>query len=288
MKVGAIFPQTEIGADPGAVREYIQAVENSGYSHLILYDHVLGADAQAYPGWSGAYNSNDMFHEPMVLFGFAAAITKTLELVTGILVIGQRQTALVAKQAAEVDILTGGRMRLGLGIGWNQVEYEALGSNFRNRGKRSEEQIDLLRQLWTHDIVDFEGRWHKVSHAGLNPLPVQQPIPVWLGGRSEDLVKRVGRIADGWFPNFAPDAEGRDTIARLHNYAREAGRDPESIGIEARVNVARTTPEEWSAQAKDWQDIGATHLSVNTMNAGFTSPKQHIDAVEKFKKEVTI
>ena len=288
MKVGAIFPQTEIGADPGAVREYIQAVENSGYSHLILYDHVLGADAQAYPGWSGAYNSKDMFHEPMVLFGFAAAITKTLELVTGILVIGQRQTALVAKQAAEVDILTGGRMRLGLGIGWNQVEYEALGSNFRNRGKRSEEQIDLLRQLWTHDIVDFEGRWHKVSHAGLNPLPVQQPIPVWLGGRSEDLVKRVGRIADGWFPNFAPDAEGRDTIARLHNYAREAGRDPESIGIEARVNVARTTPEEWSAQAKDWQNIGATHLSVNTMNAGFTSPQQHIDAVEKFKKEVTI
>ena len=288
MKVGAIFPQTEIGADPGAVREYIQAVENSGYSHLILYDHVLGADAQAYPGWSGAYNSNDMFHEPMVLFGFAAAITKTLELVTGILVIGQRQTALVAKQAAEVDILTGGRMRLGLGIGWNQVEYEALGSNFRNRGKRSEEQIDLLRQLWTHDIVDFEGRWHKVSHAGLNPLPVQQPIPVWLGGRSEDMVKRVGRIADGWFPNFAPDTEGRDTIARLHNYAREAGRDPESIGIEARVNVARTTSEEWSAQAKDWQDIGATHLSVNTMNAGFTSPKQHIDALEKFKKEVTI
>ncbi len=284
MKLGTIFPQTEIGADPGAVREYIQAVDGMGFSHMILYDHVLGADAKAHQGWSGSYNSDDMFHEPMVLFGYAAGITSTLELVSGVLVLGQRQTALVAKQAAEVDILTGGRLRLGIGIGWNYVEYEALDSNFRNRGKRSEEQIALMRQLWTQEIVNFEGRWHRVTHAGLNPLPVQRPIPVWLGGRAEDLVQRVARIGDGWFPNFPPDDEGRATIARLHNYAREAGRDPKEIGIEARVNVARTGPEDWMEQAKAWEDIGASHLSVNTMNAGFTTAKEHIDAVERFKK----
>ena len=287
MKLGAIFPQTEIGADPGAVKEYIQAVEGMGFSHMILYDHVLGADVKAHQGWAGAYNSDDMFHEPMVLFGYAAAITSTLELVTGILVLGQRQTALVAKQAAEVDILTEGRLRLGIGIGWNQVEYEALGSSFRNRGKRSEEQIALLRQLWTQEIVNFEGRYHRVTHAGINPLPVQQPIPVWFGGRAEDLVQRVARIGDGWFPNFLPNDEGRDTIARLHSYAREAGRDPSAIGIEARVNVAGNTPDDWVEQAKAWEDIGATHLSVNTMNGGFTSVKDHIDAVRRVKEVVS-
>lgn len=284
MKVGAIFPQTEIGADSGAVREFVEATESLGYDHLILYDHVLGADVQAYPGWKGAYTSEDMFHEPMVVFGYMAAITSTLELVTGILVLGQRQTALVAKQAAEVDILSGGRLRLGVGIGWNTVEYEALGSNFSNRGKRSEEQIALLRQLWTREVVDFTGRWHQVTHAGVNPLPIQRPIPVWLGGRAEDVIKRVARIGDGWFPNFAPDDEAREIIARLHSYAREAGRDPTSIGIEARVSVVGTTPEDWVNQAKSWEDLGASHISFNTMKAGFTTPQQHIDAIRQFRE----
>ena len=286
MKVGVIFPQTEIGADPGAVREFVQTTEGLGYAHLILYDHVLGADAQSYPGWKGAYNSEDMFHEPMVVFGYMAALTSTLELVTGVLVLGQRQTVLVAKQAAEVDILSGGRLRLGVGIGWNQVEYEALGSSFHNRGKRSEEQIDLMRQLWTREVVDFTGRWHQVSHAGVNPLPVQRPIPVWLGGRAEDVIKRVARIGDGWFPNFAPDDEARGIIARLHDYAREAGRDPASIGIEARVSVVNSSPEDWVNQAKSWEELGATHISVNTMKAGFTTPQQHIDAIRQFKEVV--
>jgi probable F420-dependent oxidoreductase len=178
MQVGVIFPQTEIGADPVAVRDYVQAAENLGYAHLLVYDHVLGADAQRHAGWSGGYTAKDMFHEPFVAFGYMAALTQRLELGTAVLVLGQRQTALVAKQAAEVDVLSGGRLRLGIGIGWNHVEYEALGENFQNRGRRSEEQIAVLRALWTQEVVSFEGRWHRITHAGLNPLPIQRPIPI--------------------------------------------------------------------------------------------------------------
>ena len=284
MQVGAIFPQTEIGSDPGAVREYVQAAEDMGYAHLLVYDHVLGADVNHHQGWSGAYNSTDMFHEPMVLFGYLAAITTRLELVTGVLVLGQRQTALVAKQAAEVDVLTGGRMRLGIGIGWNYVEYEALGQNFRNRGKRSEEQIALLRALWTQEVVDFHGKWHQVSYAGVNPPPVQRPIPIWLGGKADAVVRRVGQVADGWFPNVLPDDAFRETLEQLHGHAREAGRDPLSIGIEGRINVADGTPEMWAKRAKEWEGVGATHISVNTMKAGMGSPQDHINAIRQFKE----
>src|ERR671919_3158449 len=168
MRVGAVFPQTEIGADPVAVRDYVQAAEDLGYSHLIAYDHVLGADTQFHPGWTGGYKSKDAFHEPLVAFGYMAAVTKTLELVTAILILGQRQTALVAKQAAEVDVLSGGRLRLGVGIGWNHVEYEALGEEFGTRGARIEEQIAVMRALWTQEVVNFKGRWHQITHAGLN------------------------------------------------------------------------------------------------------------------------
>src|SRR6266404_7156909 len=215
MQVGVIFPQTEIGADPVAVRDYVQAAENLGYAHLLVYDHVLGADAQRHAGWSGGYTAKDMVHEPFVAFGYIAALTQRLELGTAVLVLGQRQTALVAKQAAEVDVLSGGRLRLGIGIGWNHVEYEALGENFHNRGRRSEEQIAVLRALWTQDVVDFHGRWHHIRHAGLNPLPIQRPIPLWLGGGrpgGEAVIERIGRLADGWFPQFAPDDEGRATL----------------------------------------------------------------------------
>ena len=286
MKVGVVFPQTEIGADPGAVRDYVQAIEDLGYAHLIIFDHVLGADTQHHKGWTGFYNSKDMFHEPFVLFGYMAAITKRLELVTAVIILGQRQTALVAKQAAEIDILTGGRLRLGIGTGWNHVEYEALGQDFHNRGRRSEEQMALLRALWTQEVVDFEGRWHRVTHAGLNPLPVQRPIPIWLGGGAEPVIRRVGRIADGWFPQFAPDDAGREILDRMHGYAREAGRDPSSIGIEVRINVAGGAPESWASQAKAWEELGATHISVNTMGAGLGSPAEHIDAIRRFKEAV--
>ena len=286
MRLGVIFPQIEIGADPGAVREYVEAVEALGYSHLLIFDHVLGADAEYHRGLPGPYRTKDMFHEPFVIFGYMGAITRHLELVTGVVILGQRQTVLVAKQAAEVDVLTGGRLRLGIGTGWNYVEYEALGEDFHNRGRRSEEQIGLLRALWTQEIVTFNGRWHKVTHAGMNPRPVQQPIPIWLGGGAEAVIRRVARIADGWFPQFAPDDAGKETIARMRQYAREAGRDPSAIGIEGRVQLAGGTPELWVETVKAWEGLGATHVSVNTMNAGLRSPEEHIRAVTQFKEAV--
>ena len=215
MNVGVVFPQTEIGSDPLAIRDYVQAAEGLGFSHLIVYDHVLGADTQFHRDWQGGYALKDMFHEPFVLFGYLAAITTSLELVTAVLILGQRQTALVAKQAAEVDVLTGGRLRLGIGVGWNAVEYEALDQNFHDRGSRSEEQIALLRSLWTENVVNFQGRWHQVTHAGINPPPVQRPIPIWIGagGRlspvpNERILRRVARLSDGWFPQFPPTTLG--------------------------------------------------------------------------------
>ena len=204
---------------------------------------------------------------------------------TAILILPQRQTVLVAKQAAEVDVLSGGRLRLGVGIGWNRIEYEALGENFHNRGKRSEEQIAVMRALWTQEAVDFHGRWHHISHAGLNPLPVQRPIPLWLGGGRpgvEAVIERIGRLADGWFPQFAPDDEGRATLERMRGYARAAGRDPSTIGIEGRISIANSTPDTWAQQAEDWGALGSTHLSVNTMRAGLQTPDAHIAAIEKF------
>ena len=293
MRVGVVFPQTEIGPDPVAIRDYVQAAEDLGYSHLIAYDHVLGADTRFHEGWSGGYALNDMFHEPLVVFGYMAAITKTLELVTAILILGQRQTALVAKQAAGVDVLSGGRLRLGVGIGWNHVEYEALGQNFHNRGRRTEEQIPLLRALWTQEVVNFKGRWNHVTDAGINPLPVQRPIPIWMGagGRlspvpPERVLRRVARLADGWFPQFSPDEAGRETITRVREYAREEGRDPSVIGMEARINIADGNPEFWVERAKAWEELGATHISVNTMRAGLESSEAHINAIRQFKEVV--
>jgi probable F420-dependent oxidoreductase len=293
MKAGVIFPQTEIGSDPGAIRDYVQAAEGMGYSHLIVYDHVLGADVGRYPNWQGSYTSQDQFHEPFVLFGYLAGITTSIQLVTAVLILGQRQTALVAKQAAEVDILTGGRLRLGIGVGWNHVEYEALGQNFNDRGRRSAEQIELLRALWTQDIVDFHGRYHDVTHAGINPLPIQRPIPIWIGagGRenpvpSDPVLKRIARLADGWFPQMSPEKDGSATMAKLAEYAQEAGRDPSTIEMEARINSGDGDPEFWQEQSEAWQKLGATHVSVNTMKAGYRTPEDHINAIQQFKEVV--
>lgn len=286
MQLGVTFPQTEIGADPKAVRDFVQAAEEMGYEHLIIFDHVLGADTRHYRDWQGPYTKDDMFHEPFVLYGYLAAVTQRLELVTAVLILGQRQTALVAKQAAEVDVLSGGRLRLGVGIGWNAVEYEALNANFHNRGKRCEEQMAVLRALWTQDIVTFSGRWHQITHAGINPPPVQRPIPLWLGGRAEAVVERVGRLADGWFPQFPPDDAGRATLERMRGYAHAAGRDSSSIGVEGRISMAEGNPDTWAQLAEDWSGLGATHLSVNTMRAGFATPDAHIDAIRRFRDAV--
>ncbi len=285
MRLGAIFPQKEIGADPAAVRDYAQAAEDLGYDHLLVYDHVLGADASRHEGWNGLSHI-DMFHEPFVLFGFLGAVTKKIEMATGILILGQRQTALVAKQAAQADVLTGGRLRLGVGIGWNAVEYEALGEDFNDRARRFTEQVELMRALWTNDVVNFEGKYHRVTHAGINPLPVQRPIPVWLGGYSDQVLRRTARIGDGLIPQFAPDDAGRERIARMQEYAVEIGRDPTSIGIDGFVYL--TDPlntEQAHEEAQAWADLGATHLSLNTMNLGLQGPDQHIEAIRRFKEE---
>ncbi len=283
MQLGVVFPQTEIGADPGPVREYAQAAEAAGYEHLLVYDHVLGADPDRPGGFTGPYNHNTLFHEPMVLFGYLAGITERLELVTGILILPQRQTALVAKQAAEIDVLSGGRLRLGVGVGWNKVEYDGLGENFRNRGRRVEEQIALLRALWAEPTISFEGNYHSVLRAGIKPLPTNKSIPIWMGGMSDPVIERVGRLSDGWFPQYRQPSELPAGIERVSAAAEAAGRSPSDVGIEARVTLGGD-PNEAAALANEWIEAGATHMSVNTMGAGFTSVGQHIEAIEQFKQ----
>ena len=293
MKTGVVFPQTEIGADPVAVRDYVQAVESLGYAHMMAYDHVLGADTNQHANWEGSYTSESMFHEPFVLFGYLAGVTTTLELVTAVLILSQRQTALVAKQAAEVDLLTGGRLRLGVGVGWNHVEYEALNQDFSNRGRRYAEQIPLLRAFWTNDVVGFDGKYHKVDHAGVNPLPVQRPIPIWMGAGAranpvptDRVLRRVASLADGWFPQMQPGDDAKFTVERLQTFLSEVGRESSSMGMEPRINLADGNPEIWQAHANAWQSMGATHVSINTMRAGLNSPQDHIDAIQTFKEVI--
>jgi probable F420-dependent oxidoreductase len=277
MRIGAIFPQTEIGADPGAVRAYGQAVEGLGYRHILAFDHVLGADPAVHTGWDRAYDVETTFHEPFVLFGHLAALT-AVELVTGVLILPQRQTALVAKQAAEVDMLTGGRFRLGVGVGWNAVEYAGLGRDFRDRGRRMDEQITLLRRLWTEGTVSFRGDEVDVVGAGIRPLPVQRPIPVWVGGRSPAAYRRAGRLGDGWLPQVPPGPELEQARALVHESAVEAGRDPAAIGCEGRITW-RGDLDAAVAAAAAWRAAGATHLGVNTMGAGLSTVDDHLTAL---------
>jgi len=268
VQLGVVFPQTEIGADPGGVHAFAQAAEEIGYGHLLAYDHVLGADVSQRSDWPGPYTSEHQFHELFVLFGYLAAVAPGLELVAGVLVLPQRQTALVAKQAAEVDLLTGGRLRLGVGLGWNYVEFDALGEDFRNRGRRSEEQIDVLRRLWTEPVVEFEGRWHRIPAAGLNPLPVQRPIPIWIGGSAEVAIRRAARLADGFFPQRPLEGGWPATMERFRGWIEEAGRNPADMGVEWRLNVAEGTPDDWRRSAEEWRALGATHVSVAAMRGG--------------------
>jgi probable F420-dependent oxidoreductase len=284
MKLGVVFPQTEIGADPRGVREYGQAVQELGFDHLLAYDHVLGADATRHPDIVGPYRAEHLFHEILVLFGYLAGVAPELELVTGVVITGQRQTALLAKQAAEIDVLTGGRFRLGLGIGWNPVEYEALGMSFHDRGRRLEEQIELMRRLWTEPVIDFEGRWHKVTAAGLNPLPVQQPIPIWIGGSAERALRRTARLADGYFPQRPLEGGWPATLERMREWLEEAGRDWASFGIEQRINVAAGTPEDWRQAADEWRSLGATHISLATMGGGLEGPSAHVARLRAAKE----
>jgi probable F420-dependent oxidoreductase len=286
MQIGVVFPQTEIGGDVGAVRAFVQGAEELGYRHVLAYDHVLGADPAVHAPWRGPYDIDTTFHEPFVLFGFIAGAT-SLEVVTGIIILPQRQTALVAKQAAEVDLLTGGRLRLGVGLGWNAVEYDALGVPFTARGRRLEEQVALMRRLWTERSVDFDGPFDHVEGAGLAPLPVQRPIPVWIGAFKPAACRRAGRLADGWFPMVGPGPRLDAAIEEVRQGALEAGRDPAAIGMEPQL-VWQEDPEALVAGAAQWREAGATHLGVNTMGAGLGGVDGHLRALASAAKALAV
>lgn len=286
MQLGAAFPQDKTMLDPGAVRAYAQAVEAMGYGFIHGGEHVLGVDTTNRPDWTGPYDVHNVWREPFALHGFLAACTSRVTLGTSVLVLPLRQTALVAKQAAEVDVLSNGRFRLGIGVGWNEVEFEAMGMDVHTRGRRMEEQIEVLRALWIQETVSFQGKWHTISEAGINPLPVQRPIPIWFGGGSVDTaLKRIARLGDGWIP---PGRHGETgpMVSRFHELLREAGRDPSSVAIAGRHNVAGGTPDDWVEAYNGWQTVGATHLSASTNGAGVTTAEQHIEALRKFMDTV--
>ena len=277
MRIGVVLPQTELGPSVAAVRAYGQGVEDLGFQHVVAYDHVVGADPEVHHGWNGPYDVDTEFHEPFVLFGFLAGCT-SLELVTGITILPQRPTVLVAKQAAEVDLLTKGGFRLGVGVGWNAVEYEALGQEFTTRGRRLEEQVALLRRLWTERTVTVDGEFDRVSGAGLAPLPVQRPIPVWFGGMSPRAYERMGRLADGWMPMLQPGPELDAARAAIAASADRAGRDPDAIGMEGRVDW-RGDRDDVLRRIESWRATGSTHLSLNTMGAGLGTVDAHLEAL---------
>ena len=276
-----VFPQTEIGADRGAIRTYAQRVEELGFTHVLAYDHVLGADPEVHKPWNGPYDVDTTFHEPFVLFGYVAAITN-IELVTGIIILPQRQTALVAKQMAEVDILARGQTRLGVAVGWNDVEYEALGMDFHTRGRRLEEQVGLLRRLWTEPVVTFEGEFDRMRAVAINPPPVQRPIPIWFGGSIERTYWRAAVLGDGlvarWpLPERPLESEWPARLEQMRAWRREAGLDGE-IGLEARVFAdLASSPEEWRRTTLEWKELGASHLSIRTIRLGLASADAHLE-----------
>ncbi|KPM55986.1 luciferase [Frankia sp. R43] len=280
VRLGVVLPQAEIRpSDPRAVRRFVEHVEELGFDHLIAYDHVLGADSQSRPGWTGHYDHRTPFLEPLTLFAYLGA-TSSLELVTGVLVLPQRQTALVAKQAATVDLLLDGRLRLGVGIGWNEVEYEGLGVSFRSRAARLEEQIGLLRQLWTQPVVDHRGRFDIIDRAGVEPLPVQRPIPIWIGcGDAPTALERVGRVADGWIPHPALGGGSRLAAAwtAVRAAAERAGRDPATLGLQGQVRLTPGSLNDVTTRIDRWIELGATHVALNTLEAGLTWPADHHD-----------
>lgn len=287
MKIGVVFPQTEFGSDPAAIRDYTQTAENLGYSHILAYDHILGANSDYYAPWKGPYTYEDPFLEPFALYSFMAALTEKIHFVTGILILPQRQTALVAKQAAMVDVLSNGRFRLGVGIGWNKVEFEALGENFHTRGRRIEEQIVLLRKLWTEPLVTFEGEWDTIVEAGINPMPVQQPIPIWIGGHADAVLHRIAGMGDGWMPGYRSAEQAAPALETLDQYLAENGRSRADIGLEPRLHL-KDGLDLMLERLAGWQAAGATHISINTMGVGLETAEEHIKAIEQFAKAAGI
>jgi len=282
LRLGVVYPQTEFSTDPALIRDYAQTVEALGYTHILAPEHVLGANPDRPGGWKGPYTYSDAFMEPFLLFSYMAAVTQSVEFVSSIIILPQRETALVAKQAAVLDVLSGGRLKLGIGIGWNEVEYTALRQDFHTRARRIEEQIALMRELWMKPLVTFEGEWHTIPDAGLNPLPVQQPIPIWFGGHADAVLRRVARIGDGWIPFHSNPADVRAALEKLDLYLEENGRSRADVDLKVRVYDLSGDAERWAALAEDYRAIGATHLALNTMDCRFDTPHAHMDAVRRF------
>ncbi|MCB1740640.1 MAG: LLM class F420-dependent oxidoreductase [Gammaproteobacteria bacterium] len=285
MRTGVVYPQIELNGDPKAVKAFAQAAESLGYDHLVIYDHVLGADhAGRNPRLQGPYTDKDPFHEPFVTFGYLAGITERLELVTGVIILPQRQTALVAKQAADIDLFSGGRLRLGVGIGWNWVEFDALevSAHFSRRGRREEAQIDLMRKLWSEPLVSYEDRDHRIVRAGILPRPGRQ-IPIWLGGSSEAAFDRAARIGDGFLFSGRTQDKAIEIKRSMEERLRGHGRDPGRFGFESiqRFNRGR---EEWKRDIEAWRQAGGSHISVDTMGCGFTHVDQHVEAIGQWRE----
>ncbi len=284
MRIGVVYPQTEFSPDPEAIRDYAQTAEGLGFTHILAYDHVLGASADHPNAANMSYTIENPFHEPLTLFGFMAGFTQKLEFASGVIILPQRQTALFARQAATLDRLCEGRLRLGIGIGWNDVEYTALNENFHNRGKRIEEQVEVLRLLWTQPLVNFRGSWHTIENAGLNPPPLQQPIPLWFGGSAEPALRRAARLGDGWIASTRQPAALAAALESLYSALNEFQRPIEQFGLEVRIGYGNGEQELWSRQVAEWKARGATHLSFNTMDAGLDTPAKHMRAIRDFAR----
>jgi probable F420-dependent oxidoreductase len=284
MEIGAVLPHNEISNDPGALRAYLEGVEDLGMTHLLAYDHVLGADRNRPGGFQGPYDKDVAFHEPLTFFAFAAGVTRTIEFASTVLILPQRQAVLVAKQCAEVAIVSGNRLRLGVGTGWNKVEYQALNERFDNRGKREVEQIEVMRRLWTEELVSYEGEYHTIDAASINPRP-SRPVPIWLGGSAPVVLERCARIGDGWMPVGGPD-DSKPLLDEIRRHREAAGLSMDGFGVQAQAQYARGTPERWSKHADKWRENGATHLAVATHAAGDTDVDGHLDRIREYRDAV--
>lgn len=283
MRVGVVYPHVEYPADAAAIAAYARAAEAMGYAHVAADDHVIGANPDRPGGWTGWVTHRSAFVEPFVLFSYMAGATSgRLEFATCVLLLPQRQTVLVAKQAANLDVLVEGRLRLGLGVGWSEVEYEALAEDFATRGRRLDEQIEVLRALWTEHHTEYRGRWHSIPNAGINPLPVQRPIPLWFGGHSEPALRRAARVGSGWMPLFESADEAAPTLARLDELLAAAGRSRDGFGLDARIPYGSADPGRWRALLDGWRRVGATHASLVTTGAGLATAQEHLEALERF------
>lgn len=285
MKIGAVLPHNEIGTDPGAIRAYLEGVEELGMTHLLIYDHVMGVDPNRPGGFAGPYDDNVAFHEPFTFFGFAAAVTSSIELVTTVLILPQRQAVLVAKQAAEVAVLSGDRLRLGVGVGWNKVEYDGLNEDFHTRGRRQEEQVDLMRRLWTEHSFTYEGEFHRFEGASILPRP-SQPVPIWFGGSAPALIDRCARLGDGWMPLGGANDKSRAILDEIRTKGEAAGRNMSEFGVQAQAQWGGGTPERWRSHAEKWSGIGATHLAIATHNAGPTDVDGHLARIAEYQDAV--